>query len=133
MMTTFEAMPTKRERIMFLADKETRDQLQAMADEDGRSLSNLVERLVLAALKTKPGSDSSSSDDIETLQLLIQFLSYLIEHYDHDGFSLSEISQILGQPDDRKLVTMVQTLRAARKGKGQSAKLEMRKDATSAD
>jgi uncharacterized protein (DUF1778 family) len=46
-------MPTKREKITFTCEKETRDALEAMANEEGRSLSNLVERIVLETLKAK--------------------------------------------------------------------------------
>lgn len=46
----------------------------------------------------------------EDVQLLIDFLNYLIDHFDHDGFSLSEISKLLGRPDDKGLVRLVQKL-----------------------
>jgi len=42
---------TRKEKITFLCEKETRAQLEARADKEGRSLSNLVERIVLEALE----------------------------------------------------------------------------------
>lgn len=50
-------VPTKREKITFTCEKETRSLLEEWADQEGRSLSNLVERIVLAALENK-GRDS---------------------------------------------------------------------------
>ena len=44
------AVATKKEKITFTCEKETRAQLEAWAEKDGRSLSNLVERIVLEAL-----------------------------------------------------------------------------------
>jgi len=44
-------MATKREKITFTCEKETRTALEELAAEEGRSLSNLVERIVLATLK----------------------------------------------------------------------------------
>lgn len=46
-------VPTKKERITFLTEKETREQLELWAEQEGRSLSNLIERIVLAALEEK--------------------------------------------------------------------------------
>ncbi len=46
-------VPTKREKITFTCEKETRSLLEEWADKEGRSLSNLVERIVLAALENK--------------------------------------------------------------------------------
>ena len=46
-------VPTKREKITFTCEKETRSLLEEWADQEGRSLSNLVERIVLAALDNK--------------------------------------------------------------------------------
>jgi hypothetical protein len=109
-------MPTKKERMMFLCDKETREQLEAVAESEGRSLSNMVERLVQFALKTRAqpsNSDADSKDDdAETLELLIGFLNYLIDNFDHDGYSLAEISQLLGRRDDKGLVALVQKLQS---------------------
>lgn len=51
----------------------------------------------------------------ENYQLLVSFLVYLIENYDHDGFSLVQISQILDLPSDKPLAKMVATLRQSRK------------------
>ena len=53
----------------------------------------------------------------ETLDLLLGFLNYLIDHFDHDGYSLAEISQLLGRPDDKGLVALVQKLQ---NGQGQA-------------
>lgn len=56
------------------------------------------------------GRVASGGSDSETLELLIGFLNYLIDNFDHDGFSLSEISKILGRTDDKGLVALVQRL-----------------------
>lgn len=42
-------MPSKV-KITFLCDPETREKLERIAEDEGRSLSNLVERLVLAEI-----------------------------------------------------------------------------------
>lgn len=42
-------MPVKV-KITFLCDSETRKRLEKLAEDEGRSLSNLVERIVLAEL-----------------------------------------------------------------------------------
>ncbi len=49
----FESMPTQKATVYFTCQPEIKTTLQAWADEEGRSLSNLVERIVLAALAEK--------------------------------------------------------------------------------
>ena len=44
-------VPTKREKITFTCEKDTRILLENWAKAEGRSLSNLVERIVLARLE----------------------------------------------------------------------------------
>lgn len=44
-------VPTKREKITFTCELETRQKLEARAAAEGRTLSNLVERIVLADLE----------------------------------------------------------------------------------
>lgn len=95
---------------MFLCDKETRQHLEALADGEGRSLSNLIERLVLSALKSRR-SRSEKTSDAETLELLIGFLNYLLDHHDHDGYSLAEIGAILGrETGDKDLIALIAKL-----------------------
>ncbi len=52
-----EMPPTKKEKVTFTCTTETRQALQEWADKDGRTLSNLVERIVLAAIEQQQGSD----------------------------------------------------------------------------
>jgi hypothetical protein len=49
----FDAMATQKATVYFTCQPEVKPSLQAWADEEGRSLSNLVERIVLAALEEK--------------------------------------------------------------------------------
>lgn len=46
-------VPTKKEKITFTCEKDTRSQLEEWATREGRTLSNLVERIVLEALQAK--------------------------------------------------------------------------------
>lgn len=48
-----ESMPTQKATVYFTCQPEIKAVLQEWADEEGRSLSNLVERIVLAALAEK--------------------------------------------------------------------------------
>ena len=50
MTSTTEAMAAKV-KITFLCESETKELLEAIAQDEGRTVSNLVERLVLFALK----------------------------------------------------------------------------------
>jgi len=45
-----EMPPTKKEKVTFTCTSETKQGLEAWAEREGRTVSNLVERLVLAAL-----------------------------------------------------------------------------------
>lgn len=45
-----EMPPTKKEKVTFTCTAETKQTLEAWAEREGRTVSNLVERLVLAAL-----------------------------------------------------------------------------------
>jgi hypothetical protein len=76
------------------------------------TLTGKVRTLIIEKLEDLEagGPVELSADDVETLRLLIGFLNYLIDHFDHDGYSLSEISKILGRPDDKGLVNLVQKL-----------------------
>ncbi len=49
----FESMPTQKATVYFTCQPDIKATLQSWADEEGRSLSNLVERIVLAALVEK--------------------------------------------------------------------------------
>ena len=57
----FDSMPTQKATVYFTCQPDTKASLQAWADKEGRSLSNLVERIVLAALETESQQQSSSS------------------------------------------------------------------------
>lgn len=46
-------MPSDREKITFLCDPETREYLEQWAEDDSRSLSNLVELIVKRAIDTR--------------------------------------------------------------------------------
>lgn len=46
-------MPTKKATVYFTCQHEIKASLEQWAEEEGRSLSNLVERIVLAALQQK--------------------------------------------------------------------------------
>ena len=73
------------------------------------SLAGKVRTLTIERLEVlRAGGDIAQQS--ETLELLLGFLNYLIDHFDHDGYSLAEISQILGRPDDKGLVALVQKL-----------------------
>jgi hypothetical protein len=73
------------------------------------SLAGKVRTLTIERLEVlRAGGDLAQQS--ETLELLLGFLNYLIDHFDHDGYSLSEISKILGRPDDKGLVNLVQKL-----------------------
>jgi hypothetical protein len=45
-----EMAPTKKEKVTFTCTAETKQALEAWAEGEGRTVSNLVERIVLAAL-----------------------------------------------------------------------------------
>lgn len=45
-----ESMPTKKATVYFTCQHEAKSSLEEWAEAEGRSLSNLVERIVLAAL-----------------------------------------------------------------------------------
>ena len=51
-----DLMPTKKATVYFTCQHEVKSALEQWAEEDGRSLSNLVERLVLAALEERQSS-----------------------------------------------------------------------------
>ncbi len=46
-----EDVATKKEKVTFTCTTETKQQIEAWADREGRTVSNLVERIVLAALQ----------------------------------------------------------------------------------
>lgn len=79
------------------------------------SLAGKMRALVIEHMEEseQKGSSLGSASDLsesETLKLLADFLNYLIDNFDHDGFSLAEISQLLGRSDDKGLVRLVQKL-----------------------
>ncbi|MBD2014331.1 hypothetical protein H6F96_10140 [Microcoleus sp. FACHB-53] len=43
-------MPTNKNRVMFLCDDEAKNDLQQWAEQERRSVSNLVEKIVLEAI-----------------------------------------------------------------------------------
>jgi hypothetical protein len=63
------------------------------------------------AQKRSPVSASNKQTDAETLELLIGFLNYLLDHHDHDGYSLAEIGAILGRKTgDKDLIALIAKL-----------------------
>lgn len=57
----FEEMPpTKKEKVTFTCTAETKQLLEKWAEREGRTVSNLVERVVLAALE---GQKQTSTND----------------------------------------------------------------------
>ncbi|WP_448603824.1 ribbon-helix-helix domain-containing protein [Thermoleptolyngbya sp.] len=46
-------VPTNKPKVMFVTDEETREYLETWAEEEGRSISNLVDRIVKAAIKQR--------------------------------------------------------------------------------
>lgn len=60
-----ESMPTQKATVYFTCQPEIKAALQEWADDEGRSLSNLVERLVQTALaeKKKQKKDGESSTE----------------------------------------------------------------------
>lgn len=47
-----EMAPTKKEKVTFTCTLETKQALEVWAEKEGRTISNLVERIVLSALAT---------------------------------------------------------------------------------
>jgi len=47
-----EMPPTKKEKVTFTCTLETKQALKVWAEQDGRTISNLLERIVLSALVT---------------------------------------------------------------------------------
>jgi hypothetical protein len=56
----FDSMPTQKATVYFTCQPKVKASLQAWADKEGRSLSNLVERIVLAALEAEPSAPSTT-------------------------------------------------------------------------
>lgn len=46
-------MVTRRPRVMFICSEETKAVLEIWAEDEGRTVSNLVERIVLEAIENK--------------------------------------------------------------------------------
>lgn len=61
-----ESMPTQKATVYFTCQPNVKAALQEWADDEGRSLSNLVERIVQAALaeknKQKKGNEGLTDD-----------------------------------------------------------------------
>jgi hypothetical protein len=57
-----ESMPTQKATVYFTCQPDVKAALQEWADEEGRSLSNLVERLVQTALAEKKKQNKESED-----------------------------------------------------------------------
>ena len=51
----FDSMPTKKATVYFTCQPEIKEALQQWADREGRSLSNLMERIAIAALEAEEG------------------------------------------------------------------------------
>ena len=52
-----EMPPTKKEKVTFTCTSDTKHALEAWSEREGRTLSNLVERIVLAALAEQEKQD----------------------------------------------------------------------------
>lgn len=48
--------PSKKARVTFLCSHETKNFLEAWAEKEGRTISNLVERIVLSAVEQEAAS-----------------------------------------------------------------------------
>ena len=59
----FESMPTQKATVYFTCQPEVKASLQEWADEEGRSLSNLVERLAQAALAEKQKQPKAQTNE----------------------------------------------------------------------
>ena len=53
--------PSKKARVTFLCSHEARKFLEIWADKEGRTISNLVERIVLAAISEQESEEVSES------------------------------------------------------------------------
>lgn len=52
-----EMAPTKKEKVTFTCTAETKQALEAWAEREGRTVSNLVERIVLTVLADQEKED----------------------------------------------------------------------------
>lgn len=68
-----------------------------------RSLEESRERGEIPAISDLPND--------EALTLLIGFLNALLDTGSHNGYSLAEISEILGRENDRELIVLVEKIR----------------------
>lgn len=53
-------MATRRPRIMFTCSEETKQTLELWSEEEGRTVSNLVERIVIEAIAAKQAKKNKS-------------------------------------------------------------------------
>jgi len=58
-------MATRRPRIMFTCSEDTKQILELWSEEEGRTVSNLVERIVLEAISAKQGKKTKSKQQTE--------------------------------------------------------------------
>lgn len=75
--------------------------------EQTEQLRNFSENQFAIWLGLECIAEERAGQDAEILELLTGFLNNLINTRDHDGYSLSEISKLLGRSSDRDLVNLV--------------------------
>lgn len=61
MLNRVETVPTKRPRIMFTCDDETKSYLEEWAETENRTLSNLMETLVREAIAARQAHEPPAS------------------------------------------------------------------------
>lgn len=66
-------MPTQKPRISFIADEELRSELEAWADEEFRSLSNLAEAIVREAVAKRQSQSKrkAMAQALETIKKIL--------------------------------------------------------------
>jgi hypothetical protein len=77
----------------------------------GKIRTLVIERIA----QLEQGANSSNAppcSDTEILEMLIGFLNSLLDHHDHDGYSLAEIGKLLGREDgEQDLIALITKLR----------------------
>lgn len=99
-------------------DEDARSELETWASDEGRTMSNLVERIVNEALakRNQPPSGLSKEDLIEQLT---KFISLLMGEHPRDGVSYVLIGQTIGIDPEKlhELYLLIQECRTQLKEK----------------
>lgn len=85
------------------------EELSSILPFDLRRLVEIKNRVFGLKTSQSPGGISLTSD--EQADLLRGFLNTLIDTNGHDGYSIAEISEVLGRKSDREVISLVQKLR----------------------